>query len=398
MFSNLYPPIASGSSHQCAKLAFELAKRGCKVIIITANINTQSFIREVADGMIIYRIPCFKFPRLPIALNFPWLLFTLTINNFHRINEILNDFPPDLIHLQNHIFDLAIFAVLMARRLERPLIITIHTMLRHSHKFYDFILRVIDKLFFRFLVIRSAKLLICPDQTISDYVSQTYGNVITTLIPYGIDETLEPLPGKMLGLRQKYNLGDGPIILSLGHLHEVRNRKELIELLPRLIYKFPNIKLLIVGDIGTRSTKKLAFKLGVRNHVIFTGPIPHNDLPEYFGIADIEAHWFYINHPNRSLGIAALEAMSAGKVVMSTSYENIYGDGVLLDGVNVILIDLLNPNMLETKMVNILSDEPKRREIGIRARLTIEEHFSWGNVCQQTIREYQNVLLGTMRT
>jgi hypothetical protein len=50
--------------------------------------------------------------------------------------------------------------------------------------------------------------------------------------------------------------------------------------------------------------------------VALTGAVPYSDIPAYLGIADLEAHWFQPNNPqNKTLGIAALEAMSAGKVV-----------------------------------------------------------------------------------
>ncbi len=309
--------------------------------------------------------------------------------------KILANDTPDLIHLQNHIFDMVIFATLMARRLKRPLVITVHTMLRHSHKIYDLILRIADRFLLKPLIIRFAQLLICPDKTIYDYVAKTYGDVISSLIPYGIEEIPKPRVDKMLEVRKIYQLEEGHVILSLGHLHEVRNRKELVQLLPRLIHKFPNIKILIVGDIGTRSTEKLAIDLGVRDHVIFTGPIPHNDLPEYFGIADIEAHWFHRNHPNRALGIAALEAMSAGKVVFAAADENVYGEGVLKDRRNIMLVHPEDLEDLIKRMVDVLVDESQRHEIGKQARQTIQNNFSWDIVSEQTLKAYKSVLSKT---
>lgn len=394
MFSNLYPPVYSGSSTQCSQLAKELAKLNFNVVVITSRIDMASKEFEVVDGVCVYRLPCIRLPRMPIALNFPWLNITYTFRNNQRIGEILRKHPPDIIHLHNHMFDLALHAVHMAGRLNKPLIVSMHTIIKHPTFIYNIILTLVDRVLLKHLVVRKAKILICPDQIIVDYAMRTFGNVRTKLIPYGINELPDPDLSNSLRIRNRYKIGPGPVIISLGHLHEIRNRKELILITPELVGRFPNIKIMIVGDVGTRSAEILAEKLKVSDYIIFTGAVPHYEIQDYLALGDIEAHWFDKKHPHKSLGIAAQEAMSAGKVVIGNAEENLYGRGILENGANVILVDPSESQTLICKIIDLLEDDLKRSFIGKNARNLTRKHFSWYVICKQIVAVYSEFQSG----
>jgi glycosyltransferase involved in cell wall biosynthesis len=93
-----------------------------------------------------------------------------------------------------------------------------------------------------------------------------------------------------------------------------------------------------------------------------------------------------------SLGIASLEAMLAGKAVLSAANEMTYGPGVLKNGENVILVPREDPQHLAQTMIELLEDKQKCAAIGQRARQTIQEHFSWESVCAQTLQVYQEAI------
>lgn len=393
MFSNLYPPVYSGSSTQCSQLARELVNRGHEVIVITARLDKQTAPYEKIDGVHIYRLSALHLPKMTVSLNFPWLNSTFVPGNARRVNAIFDQHKPDVIHLHNHMFDLAFSAVRAARRFNIPLVVTIHTLIKHPRPIYNWILYPLDRQFLKHSVIEKADLILCPDATIERYVSEAFGPVDNILLPYGITQMPEPARQKMELIRQNYGLKNSPVILSLGHLHEIRNRKELIEILPDLLPRFPDLKLMIVGDIGTNSAESLARRLGVSNAVIFTGSVPHADVPAYLGIADLEAHWFHESNPqNKTLGIAALEAMGAGKVVVGTADEDVYGKGVLANNRNVILVNLASLENLALRISDLLENEQKRAAIGAQAQKTIVEHFSWDSVCKQTLAAYECVI------
>jgi len=375
-----------------------LSRRGHKVIVITTHLDRQTAPYEKNDGVHVYRLPAFHLPKMRVSLNFPWLNSTFVPGNASRVKAIFDLHKPDVIHLHNHMFDLAFSAVRAAQQFNRPLVITIHTLIKHPRPLYNWILYPLDRWFLKRTVIEKADLILCPDSTIEGYVSDAFGYVDKLLLPYGITQTPEPSEYKLELIRKKFGLGNSPIILSLGHLHEIRNRKELIEILPALLTRYPDLKLLIVGDVGTDSATLLAKRLGVSDSVIFTGSVPHSDVPSYLGIADLEAHWFHESNPqNKTLGIAALEAMGAGKVVIGTADEDVYGKGVLKNNENVILVRLTNLDKLASRISDLLDDNQKRAAIGARARNAITDHFSWDSVCRQTLSAYECVIEKKMK-
>lgn len=388
IFTNLYPPAFSGSSIHCADLAKNLAERGYQVTVITSRLTRESPEYEIINGINIYRVPSIKLPKLPIALNFPWLNFSFSLSNIRRILNILRKHRPDVLHLHNHMFDSALHALIVSYHLRIPLVLTIHTIIKHTNQIYDTALHIVDRFILKHLIVRRAKIVICQDYIVEKYIKKTFNHPKVILIPYGITPLRKASALKANSLRKKYEI-EGPVILSLGHLHETRNRKELLHILPRLLKVYNKLKVIIVGYIGTTSTEKLAKQLGVHENIIFTGTIPHSDIPEFLDIADIEAHWFDKKHPHKTLGIAGQEVMMAGKPLISNAPENIYGQGVLKNHENIELINPADSILLFEKISELLSDKTKRDKIGKHAQETAENNFSWDIICNKLIETYQ---------
>jgi starch synthase len=109
-------------------------------------------------------------------------------------------------------------------------------------------------------------------------------------------------------------------------------------------------------------------------------------------VADLEAHWLNEDSiDDTSLGIASLEAMSAGKVVVAAASEDSYGPGVLKNGENVVLVSR-DPADVARRIVELLGDTDRRAAIGGRAAETIRNHFSWDAVCERTIAAYRGAI------
>jgi 1,2-diacylglycerol 3-alpha-glucosyltransferase len=390
MFSNLYPPVVSGSSTQSGLLAREFARRGKQVSVITAKIDHESRDYEEVDGVHIYRLPCIRLPKMEIALNFPWLNYTFTPQNMRRITEIIKKRKPDILHLHNHMFDLAFSAILVRKKFHIPLVITIHTVIKHSQRLYNLILSPLDRILLKRTVINNADHIISPDDNIRKYVEDVFGVKNTTIVPYGIEIPKEPRKSRVSKLRQKFNLNNRRVILSVGHVHKIRDRKDLIEAMPMVLERMPSAVLLIVGAVATDIPAKTARKLGIEDSVIFTGPVPHDDIAAFLALGDLEAHWLNQDSPEKtSLGIASLESMGAGKVVVAVANENTYGHDVLRNGENVILVKPNNPHKLAHTIVSILGDPNRCRLIAQKARRTVEKNFSWENAIARTLAVYQ---------
>ena len=390
MFSNLYPPVVSGSATQTSALARELTRRDHKAIVITARVDPSSPAYEETDGVIVYRLPAFRLPKLSIALNFPWLNYTFTPSNVRIIETILERHKPGVLHLHNHMFDLGLSAALMHKRTGRPLVTTLHTVIRHSQKLYNLMLYPADRLFLKWLVVNQSDQLICPYVNIKSYAQEAFGRSDSVVVPYGVDLPGLSDEGRIKQLRETYKLNGKRVILSLGHVHEIRDRQDLVAALPDVLRIFPDTVLLIVGAVSTTIPAKLAHSLGVDHAVVFVGPVSHQAVPDFLAIADLEAHWLNQEEPERtSLGIASLEAMLAGKVVLAAANPDTYGPGVLIPGENIMIVKPGHPIELAQTIIDLLRDDARRLAIGQRASQAIRNHFSWDNVCKQTLQVYQ---------
>jgi len=394
MFTNLYPPVVSGSSTQSSFLAREFAKQGKNVSVVTASLNPKDSFYEMVEGVHVYRIPCLKLPRIEIALNFPWLNMAYLPGNRERITKIIKKHRPDVLHLHNHMFDLAFAAVAMRQRFRIPLVVTIHTMIKHADNFYNLILYPLDRLFLKNAVIKNSDIIISPDHNILDYAKSAFGSGnIHRRVPYGIKPPADPIRKNVEKLRERYSLDGKCVIISIGHVHKIRDRRELVEAMPLVLRRIPNVVLMIIGAVTTDIPSKTAKKLGVDKNIVFTGPVPHEMIGNFLALADIEAHWLNQDSPARtSLGVASLECMGAGKVVMSIANEETYGSGVLKNGENVILVKSGNPSYLADSIVDILRDDERRRQIGMQAQKTIKENFSWERICADTDAVYMEAV------
>jgi glycosyltransferase involved in cell wall biosynthesis len=393
MLSNLYPPVVSGSSTQTSSLAREFSKRGHKMVIITAQVDDMSPNFEETDGVIIYRLPALRLPRLSVAFNFPWLNYTFTPSNLKRIQKIIEECKPDVIHLHNHMFDLGLSAAFFSKTNKIPLVLTLHTVIRHSSKFYNLFLLPIDRYLLKSFVVDNADQVICPDFNISLYAREVFKRKDSVIVPYGIDLHMMPDPEVIRDISARHNLGDKKVILSLGHIHEIRNRKDIIMAMPDILKVFPNTVLVLVGALSTDSPVQIARKLGVENAVVFAGPVVHKDIPSFLALADIEAHWLNQEDPERtSLGVASLEAMSQGKTVLAAANPDTYGVGILRDGENIVIVKPGQPHELAKTIIELLQNKSRCSSIGERARQTVIDHFSWESVCNQTLDVYASVM------
>lgn len=389
MLTNLFRPVVSGSATHSEALARELARRGHRPFVITARVDPSTPEFEVLDGVPIYRLPCVRVPRMPISLNFPWLNLAFTPGNQQRIATILRRHKPDLLHLHNHMFDMAFNAVRMSRQFRLSLVITIHTMIRHTRRLYNVVLYPADRILLRCLVTDHADTLICPDINIQEYVRCAFPSSRTALVPYGISFPEEPTEAHIERLRRKHGLADKRVILSLGHVHEVRCRRDEVRAMPDILRDVPNAVLLVVGTEGSDIPRKLAKELGVADSVIFAGHAPNAEVPAYLALADLEVHLFYQDAEDRtSLGIASLEAMASGKAILSAANKDTYGRDLLRDGDNILLVKRGDPKRLAQLISHLLVDDSKRRRIGEAAAQFVRSHLGWDRICQRTLQVY----------
>jgi len=354
--------------------------------------------REVKDGVQIYRLPSIRLPQLALAHNFRYLTYTYTPNNIRFLKRLFKDEQFDVIHQQNHIFDTILSSSHLARAFGLPLMLTIHTPVQHPNLVFDKMLLALDAVSHKVIFDQSASI-VSPDPVSKRYVETRHRVKESPVIPYGID-ALPPKPNDIAEVCQRWGLNDKLVLLSLGHVNGMRNRLDLIQAMPAVVQRFPNVRLLIVGEVGIQEPVDAVLRLGLEKHVIFTGPISHEQIPAYFALSSLEAHTFSGPYPGP--GIASLEAMAAGLPVVTGEIAPEYSYSHLRNWENVVLVPVDQPEVIAHSIIRLLSDEVTRRQIGESAKKMMAKMYSWDAVCNAYIDLYwqlieQNVHLRSVK-
>jgi len=393
MMSNLYPPTMSGSSNQLQELSRQLVERGHKVIVVTAKLDKKLPDFEVSQGVRVYRLPAIRVPEMGISLNFPWINWVTWPKNVRRIMRIIKDEDVALVHVHNHMFDLALIGAYLRKKLALPTIVSVHTPITHNNWFYNRLLVTAERLILRPYVIGRADVLLGADNNIMKYTTRRFDRTDTVIIPYGIHLAEDPPSELIHELKDKFGLSGKRVILSVGHLHEIRNRLDLISAMPGILAEFNNAVLVIVGAVSDPRAARLAEQLGISDKVIFTGVQSHGSVAAFLKLAECEAHWFTTDRPavDSSPGIATFEAMLLGVTALTVANADAYEPGVIADGETLILVKPGDVAGISAKIVGLLRDPELARQIGRSARQVAIANFSWPSVAGKISLLYQKL-------
>jgi len=179
-------------------------------------------------------------------------------------------------------------------------------------------------------------------------------------------------------VRRKFGLEDKRIVLTVARLGAIKGHDRIIRALPAVVKEAPNVVYLIAGDGPERPRlEQLVDECGTRDHVVFAGYVPDEELPEYYAACDVFA-MTSIQVPNQDVegfGIVYLEASACGKPVIGSRTGGVAE--AVADGESGLLVDPSNQREIEQVLVRLLSDEAYARQLGEQGRARVEREFSW---------------------
>lgn len=394
VFSNLFPPQVTGSSVQGSTLAKKLVEQGIDVTVFTSHLDKATPKFEVVDGVEVHRLPCLHLPKLPIAVNFPWLSFTMLPSNIRYMKRILEERKCQAIHVHNHMFDMAFNGTILSKMLKLPMVVTIHSIIHHPNKLYDTILSTADATLLRWAVIKQSAQVIDLDSICAEYRESRFGATNGTLIPLGTEFPEKPSQEAIESLREQYKLEGKKVILSVGHLHHLRNRMDLIRGFARSLKSYPDSRLVIVGARNFDPAEELVRQLNVEDKVIFTGKQPRSVVAAFMALCDAHSMWFEMDQGDpSSLGNANIEAMLMGKPVFGVFDEKAYGPDVLKHGENIFILPWKDADAhVEATILELWASPERAARIGKKAKQIARDTFSWETVTRQHIELFASLI------
>jgi phosphatidylinositol alpha-1,6-mannosyltransferase len=184
------------------------------------------------------------------------------------------------------------------------------------------------------------------------------------VLPNCVDlETFRP-QGRDPVLIERYGLKANRVLLTVGRMasqEQCKGFDEVIELMPRLLKRFPDLKYLIVGEGDDRPRLEAKVEgYGVADYVIFAGQISESEKVAHYNLADA----FVMPSTGEGFGIVLIEAAACGVPVIGSRADG--SREALRDGFLGRLVDPRKPDELMEAVTAVLNHpSPRVRTDGI---------------------------------
>jgi phosphatidylinositol alpha-1,6-mannosyltransferase len=195
------------------------------------------------------------------------------------------------------------------------------------------------------------------------------------LITNGVDLAAfypEPPPA---ALAEQYGLEGRRVMLTLTRLVPRKGIDKVLEALPAVAAKFPDLLYLVVGEGPQREDlQKMTQSLGIESLVKFAGAVAHGETRHFYNSAQI------VLLPNRvedgdadGLPLVFLEANACARPVIGGKAAG--SAEIIHDGENGVLVDGRDSGEIAAAICALLGDETRRAAMGRKGR---EMAQAWG--------------------
>ena len=229
-------------------------------------------------------------------------------------------------------------------------------------------------------------------------VSKTMGEQIRAIpgldarkiepIQNGVDTRRFFVPEVRQSVRKELGLAPGDaVIIFAGRLEVMKRVDVLLSALAAQLAQFPNTHLLIVGE-GTLKSELMAQAqgLGIADHVRWLGF--RRDVPQLLAAADIYAQ----SSNNEGLSLSILEAMAAGKTIVSTDVGA--AREVLEHDITGLIVPPDDTTKFAASLRTVLDDPQKASHLAQNARRVVNDQFSVEKMADSYNQAYQRLLAG----
>jgi glycosyltransferase involved in cell wall biosynthesis len=199
-----------------------------------------------------------------------------------------------------------------------------------------------------------------------------------SVIHLAADPQFSPAEENDATLRERYGLGQAPLILFVGKFSRRRNLPALVEAFARLVHQqqLPHTLILVGVNHLHLPILELARQLGVGERVIHTDFIQDADLVRLYRLADL----FIYPSEMEGFGLPLVEAMASGTPVITLRRPVL----VEVAAEAAYYANAGTPEDLHAAMAAVLTDRTMHDDLRRRG-LERARVFSWANTARQTM-------------
>lgn len=242
------------------------------------------------------------------------------------------------------------------------------------------------------MIFQRADAIVCVSENLMDkLIARGIDRDKIHVIPLGVDP--EKFNYRISGKRvvEAYNLKDKVIVGFVGLLREVAGVDYVVESARTVIERFGNVHFLILGE-GRREQylRNYIKKQGLSDYVTLAGGIPHAEVPEYIAAMDITLAPYTYQAVFHNSPMKLFEYMYMGKPAIASDMGQI--SDVITNGYNGILVPPDDTNALIDAICLLVENEKDRNRMGINARKSVENHYTWIGKARKVIEIYHHIV------
>lgn len=319
-----------------------------------------------------------------------------------RIDALARRFSPDILHAHSPVLN-ALPALKVGRKLKIPVVYEIRAFwedaavdhgttregslrYRVTKRMETSAVRQVDHVF-----------TICEGLR-ADIVGRGVPAGKVTVIPNAVDiESFQMASAPDPDLVAQYGLAGKTVIGFVGSFYGYEGLDLLVEAMPSLLARRPEIRLLLVGGGPQEaSLRAQAERLGIADQVIFSGRVPHDKVNRYYNLIELLAY------PRRRMRLTdlvtplkPLEAMAQGQLFVAS---DVGGHRELVEhGRTGILFKAGDSGALVAAILGLLASREHWPELRANGRRFVEEVRNWRNSVACYREPYQRLLAARRR-
>ena len=365
-------------------LSEQQARQGYEVHVVTTLSSAQP-ANEVVNGVTVHRVPA-----------------PFNLNALRMVRKLTHHDDSWVVHT-HATCGFALFATKNLRRF--PMVSHVHGTSRSHHiplkvregkVVVDYSSIPVNYHMFRErLLWSSADRILTVSQASADDVTETYGIKprVTRVVYNGVDPNVfKPEPDGLLP-SQLAPFEGKRIILYVGHFGVRKGLSYLIRAMKTISKEVPDVHLVCVGGVPkwlggidfAALLRQEAEVNGVADHVTLMGAVKHNELARFYNASEL----FVLPSYYETFSKVCVEAMACGRPVVATRSGGI--PEVVEDGKTGSLTTYGSVPDLTSKILELLTDGAKSKQMGKTARERVLKYFTWEEVADRVSSVYKEL-------
>jgi L-malate glycosyltransferase len=298
-------------------------------------------------------------------------------------NLLLNDFKPDILHVEEGTDAFSYFQALMYRRIYAPHAKTLFFTWMNFEKQLSFPFSFFEK-----YNLRHSDAAICGNADARDILRiKGFEKPVYVLPLLGLDPDLFQKRAED-GLKEQLGL-EGLVIGFIGRFVEEKGVLDLIDTVSRLSIQCS--LLMIGGGRLDQAMQERAKEKGISDQFRIVRSVPHKDIPAYINTMDVLVLPSYtVPHWKEQFGQVLVQAMASEVPVLGSTHAEIprvIGDAGLT-------FEERNTNDLYEKLTALVTSGELRSQYAKKGRLRVLENYTHTKIAERTYSIYKDLLRG----